>query len=93
MAIFVTMEVGPIDWSKFQQALDWSKDKPAPGRVFSRIYRGEQDPNQVLIAEEWQSHDAMHAFQDQSGDEFNRLAGTEGMDWRVNAWQLAMSLE
>ena len=93
MAVIVTMQVGPVDWSRFQAALDWGRDTPAPGRKSSNIYRSQGDPSQVLIVEEWDSHDAMHRYQDQVGDEFNRRAGTEGMNWQSGVWEQAGSLQ
>ena len=92
MAVLVTMQVGPVDWSKFKSAMDWAKASPAAGRGYSRIYRSEHDPNQVIIVEEWDSHDVMHAYQDRVGEEFNRRAGTEGLDWHTGVWQLADSM-
>lgn len=89
MAILVTMQVGPVDWSKFKAAMDrYTGEKPA-GLHSSRTYRQQGDASQVLVVEEWDSHDAMHAFQEKVGDEFNRLAGTEGMEWQVSLWDLA----
>jgi hypothetical protein len=89
MAVLVTMQVGPVDWSKFKAAMDWAKGFPATGRSYSRVYRSEEDPNQVFVVEEWDSHDTMHSFTDQLGEEFNRRAGTEGMQWQTGVWQLA----
>ena len=91
MAIFVTMQVGPVDWSKFKKALDWSTPFRPQGRLTAQIYRSESEPNQVLVVERWISHDAMHEYQDKYGDEFNKRAGTEGMEWKVNVWDLAES--
>ena|SRR5688572_21063708 len=88
MAILVTMLVGPVDWEKFKAADEWSKGFPAAERSYSHVYRAESDPSQVLVVEEWASHDAMHRYQDQLGDEFNRRAGTEGLDWQTNIWEL-----
>ena len=89
MSILVTMQVGPVDWNKFKAAMDrFMTEKPA-GLHSSRAYRQQGDASRVLVVEEWDSHDAMHAFQEKVGDEFNRLAGTEGMDWQVSLWDLA----
>ena len=52
MAITLTMEVGPVDWTKFKAALDWSKAFPAAGRLSGAVYRAESDPSKVLIVEE-----------------------------------------
>jgi quinol monooxygenase YgiN len=92
MAILVTMQVGPVDWSKFTGALDALKDEPAPGRHSSEVYRSQSDPAMVLIVERWDSHDAMNAYQERVGDDFNARAGTEGMDWQTGLWELADSL-
>ncbi len=92
MAIVVTMQVGPVDWSKFKSGLASLKDVPAAGRAYSRLYRGENDPNTVLIVEEWDSHASMHRYQDQVGEEFNRRAGTEGLDWQTGTWELSESI-
>ena len=89
MAILVTMQVGPVDWEKFKAAAEWATGTPAAGRTSSRVYRGEHDANIVFIAEEWESHEAMHAYQDQTGEEFNRRAGTEGLTWTTGTWEPA----
>ena len=89
MAILVTMEVGPVDWSKFKAALDWSKAFPADGRLSSEVYRAESDPAKVLVVERWGSHDELHRYQDRVGEEFNRRAGTEGLEWKDAVWALA----
>ena len=92
MAILVTMQVGPVEWAKFKDALDGLKSVPAPGRQSSAVYRGESDASQVLIVEQWDSHDSMHRYQDQAGEEFNRRASTEGLDWQTGVWEIAESL-
>ena len=89
MAILVTMEVGPVDWDKFKAASDWAKQFPAQGQISSEVYRGESDSKRVLIVERWESHDAMHKYQDQVGEEFNKRAGTEGLEWKDAVWEVA----
>ena len=92
MAILLTMQVGPVDWNKFKAALDWARSIPAPGRKFSHVYRQQGDGSRVLFVEEWDSHDSMHKYQDQGGEEFNKRAGTDGMEWQDQVWELAESL-
>ena len=92
MAIVVTMEVGPVDWTKFKAAIDWSKAFPAAGRASGAVYRAESDPNTVLLVEEWESHDKMHAYQNQIGEEFNERAGTGSLEWKDTVWQIAEQL-
>jgi heme-degrading monooxygenase HmoA len=51
-----------------------------------RAYQAESDPNEVCTLSEWDSHDAMMAATDQFGDDFNRDAGTEGLEWETRIW-------
>jgi hypothetical protein len=92
MAILLTMQVGPVDWAKFKGALDWGRSLAAPGRKFSHVYRAQGDGSRVMIVEEWDSHDSMHRYQEQGGEEFNRRAGTDGMEWQDQVWELAESM-
>ena len=92
MAVLVTMEVGPVDWPKFKAAIDWLRSTPAPGRRSSELYRGEADAGRMLIVEQRDSHAAMHAYQEQVGEEFNRRAATGELDWQTGVWELAESL-
>ncbi|HXH20860.1 MAG TPA: hypothetical protein VNN10_02445 [Dehalococcoidia bacterium] len=89
MPVLVTMEVGPVDWVKFQSALQWMESQPAPGLRANRVYRMESDAATLLLVQEWDSHDAFHASSEKLGDEFNRRAGTEGLDWRTGVWTAA----
>ena len=86
MAVLVTLKVGPVDWDRFKAALEWINGQDAPGLRSSRVYRMESDPSTILWVGEWDSHDAMHASSEKSGDEFNRRAGTEGLDWETGVW-------
>lgn len=49
-------------------------------------YVAESDPNEVTTLSEWDSHDAMMAATDRFGDDFNREAGTEGLEWETRIW-------
>ena len=86
MAILVTMEVGPVDWQKFDAAMQWMTGQTEEGLRATRVYRQEADPNMLLVMQEWDSHDAFHAASDKYGGEFNSRAGTEGLDWRTGVW-------
>ena len=88
MAVLVTMEVGPVDWAKFQGAMDWMNSQPSPGLRSNQVHRSESDPANVLVVQEWDSHDAFHSMSDKYGDDFNRRAGTDGLDWRTGVWAL-----
>ena len=86
MAVLVTMEVGPVDWQKFQSAMEWMNSIPDAGLRSNSVHRSESDPRMLLLMQEWDSHDAFHASSEKYGDEFNRRAGTEGLDWRTGVW-------
>jgi len=86
MAVVVTMEVGPVDWAKFQAAMEWMNSQPEQGLASNKVYRSEANPNELLVVQEWDSHDSFHAMSEKYGDEFNRRAGTEGLDWRTGVW-------
>jgi hypothetical protein len=51
-----------------------------------RAYFAESDPQEVTTFSEWDSHDAMMAATDQFGEDFNRDAGTEGLEWETRIW-------
>ena len=67
-------------------AMTWMESQPEEGLVSTKMYRSEENPNDLLIVQEWASHDAFHEMSDKYGDEFNRRAGTEGLDWRTGVW-------
>ncbi len=52
-----------------------------------RVLVDENDPNVVSMMADWESHDAMHEASERLGDDFNREAGTEGLDWTTYVWQ------
>jgi hypothetical protein len=45
----------------------------------------ESDASEWRLSE-WESHDAMMAGTDRFGDDFNRDAGTEGLEWETRIW-------
>jgi hypothetical protein len=52
----------------------------------NRAYYAESAPNEVTTFSEWESHDAMMAATDKFGEDFNRDAGTEGIEWETRIW-------
>ncbi len=86
MAVLISMEVGPVDWSKFQAAVNWMNSQTESGLRSAKAHKSAGDPTMALLLQEWDSHDAFHASSDKYGDEFNRRAGTEGLDWRTGVW-------
>jgi len=53
-----------------------------------RAYVSESDPTEVTTLSEWESHDAMMSATDRFDDDFNRDAGTEGLEWETRIWHL-----
>lgn len=88
MSVLVSMRVKVTDWDAFKSANDWwvSQGKPA-GLHWTKVYREESDPNHVLILEEFDDHDSFHKASDEVGDEFNRRAKTEGLEWVTFVWK------
>lgn len=46
----------------------------------------ESEPSEVTTMSEWDSHDHMMSSTDKWGDDFNREAGTEGLEWETRIW-------
>lgn len=88
MGILVTMQVGPVDFEKFKAADAWMSKLETPGRRSSKIYRAEGDPKSVLVVQEWDSHGSFHGASEKHGDEFNKRAGTEELEWITGVWTL-----
>jgi quinol monooxygenase YgiN len=86
-SVIVWMTVRPTDWKAFKEAVAWAIDRPRPKGLHStQVYRREGDPDLVLDLEEWDSHDIWMQFADQIGEEFNKRAKTEGLDWETFIW-------
>jgi quinol monooxygenase YgiN len=88
MSVLVTMRVGPVDAARFDAATAELGSRSYPGFHNRRVVHSEGDPSTVLVLEEWDSHDAFHRATDEVGDEFNAKAGTEGLDWVTEIWDL-----
>ena len=89
MAVLTTMKVGPVDWAKFRPATEWLDGQGSAGLNSTKVYRSESDSDSVLVVQEWDSHDTMHAVSERVGPEFNQRAGTEGLDWETGVWVLS----
>jgi hypothetical protein len=86
-SVVVWMTVRPRDWKAFKDTVGWAVDRPRPKGLHStQVYRREGDPNLVLDLEEWDSHDIWMQFADAVGEEFNKRADTEGLDWETFIW-------
>ncbi len=85
--VLVQFRVRPPDVDRFRAASE--KYAPTIERLGGRnhhAYVAESDPGEVCTLSEWDSHDAMMAATDQFGDDFNRDAGTEGIEWETRIW-------
>ena len=85
--VLVQFRVKVTDVGRFKAAM--AKYRPVMeelGGRNNRAYFAESDPNEVCTMSEWESHDAMMAATDRFGDEFNRDAGTEGLEWETRIW-------
>lgn len=87
MSVFVTMTVKPPDAAKFEEACRKEFGKGLPAGAKSQFWaKSENDPSLFVIAGEWESHDAMHAQSEKTGEQFNKDAGTEGVEWETHVW-------
>jgi quinol monooxygenase YgiN len=87
MSVLVQMTVRPPSFETFADAVGWMGSQGTPkGLHSSRVYRDENDAGTVSVIQEWDSHDAFHASSEEIGDEFNRRAGTEGLEWETHIW-------
>ncbi len=85
--VLVQFRVRVPDVARFKA----TSDKYTPmfeelGARNQRAYVSESDTSEVTTFGEWESHDAMMAATDRLGDDFNREAGTEGLEWETRIW-------
>lgn len=87
MTVLVQMIVKVPDYDKFKAAHDWmlSTGKPEGSHSF-RVLRREGDENNLTLLQEWDSHDRWMEVADEIGEEFNRRAGTAGVEWETYIW-------
>ncbi len=89
MSVLVTMRVKVNDFDGVKAAAAKFNDTMRrAGCHWSKIYRAEKDPNDVLFLMEWESHDAFNQSGDEHGDEFNALVQPAG-DWDDVVWHLS----
>ena len=88
MAVLIRFRGTVPDVEKFKKA--YEELKPAAQQDGARnqgLYQAEDNPNELTMMAEWDSHDAMHASSEKRGDEFQSKAGTEGFDWETRIWK------
>ena len=87
MSVLVQMRVRVDDVDRFKAAYEeWLPKMGEMGGTSVGLYFAENDPKEVSLLEEWESHDQMHEASEKYGDDFNRNAGTEGLDWETRIW-------
>lgn len=87
MSVFVTMTVRPPDPMRFEEACRKAFSEGLPPGCTSQFWaRSTNDPSTYVVAGEWENHDAMHEFSEKTGDDFNAMAGTEGVEWETHVW-------
>ena len=83
----VWMTVRVRDWNAFKSTIEWVGTQERPKAWHSaHTFRREGDQDLVLDLEEWDSHDIWMQFADKVGEEFNKRANTEGLDWETFIW-------
>ena len=85
--VLVQFRVTVPDVDQFKAAYEkWRDTFGQDGAGDQRLYRSESDPNEVTMMSEWASHDEMHAASEKYGPDFNKEAGTEGLEWETRIW-------
>ncbi len=87
--VLVQFRVNVPDVERFKRAAEkYTSVIEGLGGHNHRAYVSESDPTEVTTFSEWESHDAMMAATDKFGDDFNRDAGTDGLEWETRIWHL-----
>ena len=87
MSVLVQMRVKAPDVDRFVAAHNKFDGLFAEmGAKNRRVYTSESDPNEVTLMAEWASHDEMHAASEKYGPDFNKEAGTDGLEWETRIW-------
>jgi quinol monooxygenase YgiN len=72
MSVLVQMRVRVDDVDRFKAAYEqWLPQIGEMGGKSIGLYTSENDPNEVSLLEEWESHDHMHEASEKYGDQFN----------------------
>lgn len=89
MSVFVTMSVRPPDGAKFEVATKEHLARPrAKGLEMQFFGKKEDDPGTYILGGVWDSHESMHRYSDEVGEDFNARAGTEGVEWETQVYTI-----
>lgn len=87
MSVLVQFRVRVPDVERFKAAYEELRPlAEQDGARNQALYQAENDPNELTMMAEWDSHDAMHESSEKRGDEFQGKAGTVGLDWETRIW-------
>lgn len=64
----------------------WEPAMEADGARKQMIAVDENNPSTVSLISEWDSHDAMHASSEKSGEAFNTELGFGELNWITHIW-------
>ena len=89
MSVLITMRVKVNDFEGTKKAaVLFVKNTKKAGCHSAKVYKSENDPNDVLWVMEWESHEAFNKSGDENGDEFNSLVQPAG-EWEDVVWHLS----
>ena len=88
VSVVVQFKVRVPDVERFRSAIEkWRGKFEADGARNAQLYTAESDPNEIGWFAEWDSHDQMMESSERHVEEFQKDAGTEGLDWETRIWR------
>lgn len=86
MSVLVQMRLRADNVDRFKAAYEqWLPQIGEMGGKSIGLYSAENDPNDVSLLEEWESHDHMLEASEKYGDQFNETAGTAARTGRLGS--------
>lgn len=87
--IFVTDSITVSDVTKVKQLFDQVRAAAEQaGARDLKVFRSLNNPNKVLTTAWWPNHDALHAFEESVGPEFNaKIQSVKQSEWDEDAWE------
>ncbi len=87
--IFVTDTITVSDVTKVKQLFDQVRaTAEQAGARDLKVFKSLNNPNKVLTTAWWPNHDALHAFEEQVGPQFNtQIEPVKQSEWDEDAWE------
>lgn len=87
--IFVTDSISVSDASKIKELFDEIRNAAEQaGASDLKVFKSLNNPNKILTTAWWPNHDALHAFEEKMGPEFNqKIESIKQSEWEEDAWQ------